>query len=65
MGTGKVVRRKKQGSREMFSEINSIVPPGINVKLVCKVAPSENLVESGGTSVKAVIVLVATVEIDF
>src|SRR5215469_473792 len=49
----------------MFGEVGGVVPSGIEMEFVGDVARGEGFVERFGPGVKAVVVVVAAVEIDF
>src|SRR5690349_6528911 len=46
-------------------KVPEVVPAGIDVKFVSDLARRENVVKRGGASCKAVIILVAAIEINF
>jgi len=54
-----------EGSGEVFGEVGGVVAAGVDVKLVGDVSRGEDFVEGGGAGFEAVVVLVATIEIDF
>jgi len=54
-----------EGGGEMLGEIGGVVAAGVEMEFVRDAAGGEDFVEGGGAGVEAVVVVVATVEIDF
>lgn len=54
-----------EGSRNVRGEVRGIVPSGIKVKFVGDFAGGENFVEHHSAGIKAVIILITAVEINF
>src|ERR1700681_3496730 len=56
---------KRQGSGQMLGEVSGVMAPRIDMEFTRDVARGENFVESLRARIKAEVVFISTIEVDF